>query len=131
MSTDDLTKALWIAGPLRGFADPSARERALVVLADEVDRLREERDGWQTLRNEWRQTARDLAAERDAARAEADRFRTLWDRHGKNDLLAERDAARAALERVTELLTLWARLASQQANLGDVVHDLTRALEGA
>jgi hypothetical protein len=34
--------------------------------------------------------------------AEADRFRTLWDRHGKNDLLAERDAAQAALGRVNE-----------------------------
>ena len=42
--------------------------------------------------------------QRDEARAEADRFRTLWDRHGKNDLLAERDAARAALGRVRALV---------------------------
>ncbi|MNI99975.1 hypothetical protein D3C73_1592000 [compost metagenome] len=42
--------------------------------------------------------------QRDEVRAEADRFRMLWDRHGKNDLLAERDAARAALGRVRELV---------------------------
>ncbi|KRD36824.1 hypothetical protein ASE27_10230 [Oerskovia sp. Root918] len=101
MSTDDLTaRARRFAA---GFiADLDIATALVSELADEVDRLR----------------------------AEADRYRTLWDRHGKNDLLAERDAARAALGRMTELLTLWARLASQQANLGDVVHDLTRALEG-
>lgn len=31
----------------------------------------------------------------NAAEEEVDRWRTMWDRHGKNDLLAERDAARA------------------------------------
>lgn len=39
MSTDDLTEALRIAGQARAFADPSRGERALVVLADEIDRL--------------------------------------------------------------------------------------------
>lgn len=38
-----------------------------------------------------------------AAEAEADKFRTLWDRHGKNDLIAERDSARAKLDTVRAL----------------------------
>ncbi|KRC37509.1 hypothetical protein [Oerskovia sp. Root22] len=94
------------------------------------DLIRRAREAARDIHGEAASLLFELADEVDRLRDEADRFRTLWDRHGKNNLLAERDAARAALGRVTELLTLWARLASQQANLGDVVHDLTRALEG-
>lgn len=137
MSTDDLTARVH---DHLAHADTLPRGLAISLvsdLADEVDRLRAENErlasiefihnGCETIR---RRDVQAVLDQRDEARAEADRFRTLWDRHGKNDLLAERDAARAALERVTDLLTLWARLASQQANLGDVVLDLTRALEG-
>lgn len=73
MSTDDLTKALWIAGPLRGFADPSARERALVVLADEVERLRAT-EGVCTHQNAQYLT---MKGERDAAQAVVDRVTDL------------------------------------------------------
>ena len=68
----------------------------------------------------------ELADEVDRLRAEADRYRTLWDRHGKNDLLAERDAARAALERVRAIATLAEHGASGFA----IADALTEALEG-
>lgn len=119
MSTNDLTEALRIAEQLRGFADPSRSERAIIALADEVDRLRASLSEAVTARN-CAMRQRD-----EEARAKVGNIDAL------NAATIERDAARAALGRVTELLTLWARLASQQASLGDVVHDLTRALEGA
>lgn len=82
MSTDDLTRRA------RQWASVVTMEPSTLLskLADEVDGLREERDGWQTLRNEWRQTAHGLAAERDAARAALGRVRAVADQW---DTLAE------------------------------------------
>lgn len=65
MSTDDLTKALRIAGQCRGFANPSRSERAIIALAAEVDRLR---PLWG-----------EALEERDAARAALERVRALAD----------------------------------------------------
>lgn len=60
-----------------GLAHGSDETDPLWPLAQRADALATEREGWQTLRNEWRQTAYDLAAERDAARAEVDTLRML------------------------------------------------------
>lgn len=38
------------------------------------------------------------------AENEADKFRTLWDRHGKNDLIAERDALVERVQQAEEAL---------------------------
>ncbi|MFD6163726.1 hypothetical protein ACFWFR_00940 [Oerskovia sp. NPDC060287] len=72
MSTDDLAEALRIAGQARSFTGPSSRERALVVLADEVDRLRAEAD---SKARDGRLRLRAMTAERDAARAALERVR--------------------------------------------------------
>ncbi|MBD7949607.1 hypothetical protein [Oerskovia rustica] len=110
MSTDDLTRRAR-AEVLVLNAVPNGQavytQELLSELADEVDRLRAENAYLQHI---------------------SDTYDEVMPLLGQTTI--ERDAARAALERVTDLLTLWARLASQQANLGDVVHDLTRALEG-
>ncbi|MFJ2298132.1 hypothetical protein [Oerskovia paurometabola] len=111
MSTDDLTARV---RDHLAHADSLPRGLAISLvseLADEVDRLRAR----EVLHGEAAETSR---------RIEDGQLQRII------QVEAERDAARAALGRVTELLTLWARLASQQANLGDVVLDLTRALEG-
>jgi hypothetical protein len=60
-------------------------------LTAEVERLTDERDGWQTLRDEWRETARKIAAQRDEAEAQVQRVRALadeWDAEaGAHDAL--------------------------------------------
>ncbi|MBE7701238.1 hypothetical protein H9623_13125 [Oerskovia sp. Sa1BUA8] len=73
----------------------------------------------------------ELADEVDRLRAENERYRNLWDRHGKNDLLAERDAARAALERVRALTDRIEGIDSDFAHRKTIVtHLRIAALEG-
>jgi hypothetical protein len=113
MSTDDLTEALRIAGQARDFADPSRNERAIIELADEVDRLRAER-GADLIEAE---DARDCALS-EVAHYEGEEAR----------LTAERDAARAALGRVRDVVEHQARTTAASGLV--VVDAVTRALEG-
>lgn len=60
-------------------------------------------------------TVAALEAEVERLRAEADRWRTMWDRYGKNDLIEQRDseraradAAEAVIERVRGVADEWA-----------------------
>lgn len=84
MSTDDLLRRA------RAWAGVVSMEpsRLLTQLADEVDRLRVERDEWAM---QWRGADDMFGAMRDE----------------RDDLLAERDAARAALERGFEEAQCW------------------------
>lgn len=95
MSTNDLTARARARAAHWPMTETSA---LLSELADEVERLREERDGWQTLRNEWRQTARDLAAERDATRAALGLVRATIDRWDPDWLDTHRQQILNAIE---------------------------------
>jgi hypothetical protein len=108
MSTDDLVRRARVDAARPHNTQP-ALAALLSELADEIDRLQAENERLLGLKNDFHAQYVDAVdarvhaeIQRDEARAEADRFRTPWDRHGKNDLLAERDAAQAALGRVNE-----------------------------
>jgi hypothetical protein len=75
-----------------GIEDERAElNNALIKASAEVERLTDERDGWQTLRDEWRETARKIAVQRDEAEAQVRRARALadeWDAEaGAHDAL--------------------------------------------
>ena len=75
-------------------------------LLDEATRLADtgEREGMVVAPT---RVLRALVERVQQAEQEADKFRNLWDRHGKNDLIAERDEALAKLDAVYDVGTDW------------------------